>query len=103
MPVPAQFRGVLQGLLGVDVETHVGASCVAGRVGEHDAGSEVPDDALAGGLEGFEVAFDVCPVPGGFLLVVVLVASLLHIKYDDVIRLHILKSIPTPPTLPCES
>lgn len=37
MPVPPQVVRVLQGLLSVDVEAHVGAGRLAGRVGEDDA------------------------------------------------------------------
>jgi hypothetical protein len=91
MPIPSQLRRVLQRLLGVDVETHIRSSRVTGRVGEHDAGSEIPDNTLATRFKGFEVAFDMRPVPSGFLLIVVLITPLLHIKYEDVIRLHILK------------
>ncbi len=80
MPVPPQFVGVLERLLGVDVEADVGPCVVAGWVGEDDAGGEVPDGALAVGLHRFQVALDVSPVPVGLLLLVVFVRLLVHIK-----------------------
>ena len=78
MPVPAEVVGVLEALLGVDVEADVGPRGLAGRVGENDAGRQVPDGALPVGLHGLEVAFDVRPVPVGLLLLIVLARFLIH-------------------------
>lgn len=78
VPVPAEVVGVLQRLLGVDVEADVGPRGLAGGVGEDDAGRQVPDGALPVGLDRLEVALDVRPVPVWLLLLVVLARFLIH-------------------------
>ncbi len=80
MPIPPQLTRVLKRLLGVDVQPHVGARGLGGGVGEHDAGSEVPDGAFAVGFDGLEVAFDMRPIPIGLVLLVVLAGLLLHVN-----------------------
>lgn len=78
MPVPAEVVGVLEGLFSVDVEADVGPRGLAGGIGEDDAGRQIPNGALAVGLDGLEVALDVRPVPVRLLLLVVLARFLIH-------------------------
>ena len=79
MPVPSQLPGVLQTLLSVNVEPHVGSRALGGRVGADNARREIPNCAFAVGLHRLEVAFDVGPVPARLVFLIVLAGLLLHL------------------------
>ena len=78
VPVPAEFRGVLEGLFCVDVEPHVGIGVFWSGVGKNDSGGQTPYDTFLTGFINLECAFDLGPVPVGLVLLGSFGYPLLH-------------------------
>lgn len=78
MPIPSEFWRVLKRLLSVYVKSNVWIRIFRSWVGQNDCWRQVPNETLLVGLIDFKGAFDLSPLPAGFVLVGDFVRTFFH-------------------------